>query len=141
MLRKPAQHRVLSRVRIRRYHQQNQSSRSTYYSNRFATPGGHPGLQGSRASKFQKLRLRSSNSLKLAKMRPKSTPNDAKIDPKCPPGASWAPGGSWRLLGPSWGPSWLLWASPGPPGRLPEGPGEPPGGSLNCFLRRPAPGP
>ena len=29
------------------------------YSNRFATPGGHPGLQGSRASKFKKVRLRS----------------------------------------------------------------------------------
>ena len=68
-------------------------------------------------------------------MRPTSTQHEAKIDPKCPPGASWAHwqpqggaqaplrpplsgswGGSWRLLGPSWRLLGLSWASRGVPG-------------------------
>ena len=52
----------LARTRVKRSASQTRSSHRKRWSAdsyRFATPGGHPGLQGSRASKFQKLRLRS----------------------------------------------------------------------------------
>ena len=120
------------------------------YSNRFATPGGHPGLQGSRASKFQKLRLRGlqktksehehaseneqepdremrNECRKIMKMKPKMLPEEAR---RAPHEGLEAPEDT--PLNPPEKPPGRLWAPCGP--KVGAAPGGSRGASGRSFL-------